>query len=189
MPGFRTIVADPPWPMKGAGPLRGREGFSDAICAASKPMPYSTMSIEEICSLEIPAEKDAHLYVWTTNAFLADAFRVVDAWGFKYSTTLVWAKAPMGGGLGGCYGIATEYVLFARRGTLPATSRVGRNWFNWKRPYDSRGKPKHSAKPAEFFSLVESVSPGPYLEMFARSPRPGWAVWGNEVQSDVEITA
>lgn len=191
LPKYRTVVADPPWPQKGAGPLRGREGFGDSLCAASKQMPYPTMTLEQIASLGVRqlVGNDAHLYVWTTNGFLRAAFDVMQAWGFKYSTTLVWAKRPMGGGLGGCYGIATEYVLFGRRGTLPALQRIGRNWFDWKRPYDERGKPRHSAKPGEFFAMVESVSPGPYLELFARDKRAGWHAWGNEVSNDVTLAA
>jgi N6-adenosine-specific RNA methylase IME4 len=182
---FRTIVADPPWQVM-AGPLTGREGFGDA--QRSKPLPYPTMSVEEITALRVPYVcHDAHLYLWTINRYLREAFTVLEAWGFKYSTTLVWAKAPMGGGLGGCYGLATEYVLFGRRGSLPAKRRIGRNWFDWKRPYDERGKPRHSAKPPEFFELVESVSPGPHLELFARDRRPGWFAWGNEIESDIAI--
>lgn len=179
---YLTIAADPPWPQKGAGPLTGREGFGDAK-GASKEMPYPTMSVADIASLPVAdlVAPNAHLYLWTTNRFLADAFVVMKAWGFDYSTTLVWAKAPMGGGLGGCYGISTEYILFGRRGSLPALSKVGRTWFNWKRPYDHRGKPKHSAKPGEFYDMVRDVSPGPHLELFAREPREGWDVWGNEV--------
>jgi N6-adenosine-specific RNA methylase IME4 len=188
-PEYSTIVADPPWPQKGAGPLRGREGFLDAIRGPSKAMPYSTMTVDAIKALQVPAAKHAHLYLWATNRFLRDAFDVLHAWGFCYSTTLVWVKRPMGGGLGGCYGLATEFVLFGRRGSLRALSRVGRNHFDWKRPYDQRGKPKHSAKPDAFFALVESISPGPYLEMFAREKRLGWHSWGNEVPSDVEVAA
>lgn len=176
---YQTIVADPPWPQKGGGSLMGRAGFLDTG-GKSIPLPYKTMSVEEIKALDIPAGPNAHLYLWTTSGFLADAFGVLRAWGFTYSTTLVWAKAPIGFGLGGAYGIATEFVLFARRGSLPANGRVGRNWFTWKRPYDERGKPKHSAKPPGFFEMVESVSPGPRLEMFARGERPGWDVHGDE---------
>jgi N6-adenosine-specific RNA methylase IME4 len=178
---YRTIVADPPWPQKRGGPLTGREGFLDT--GDSLPMPYRTMSVLEIATLPVQytfADADAHLYLWATSRFLGDAFNVLRAWGFEYSTTLVWAKRPIGHGLGGAYGIATEFVLFARRGSLPAVSRVGRNWFDWKRPYDDRGKPRHSAKPPEFYAMVEQVSPGPYLEMFARDFRLGWDSWGDE---------
>ncbi len=134
-------------------------------------------------------EEGAHLYLWTTNRFLPDAFAVLAAWGFSYSTTLVWAKAPMGGGMGGAYGISTEYVLFGRRGAAPALSRVSGTWFPWKRPYDERGKPQHSAKPAEFFSMVGRISPAPRLELFARRDRPGWDAWGNQAPGAVDLDA
>ena len=184
---YRTIVADPPWPQKGGGPLTGREGFGDT--AGSLPMPYRTMTIDEIRRLVIPAANDSHLYLWTTSGFLRDAFSVLQVWGFRYSTTLVWAKAPIGAGLGGAYGIATEFVLFARRGNAAPRQRVGRNWFDWKRPYDERGKPRHSAKPPEFYAMVEQVSPGPYLEMFARDFRLGWDSWGDEAPASSRVTA
>lgn len=178
-PPYRTIVADPPWPQKGAGALTGPMGFGGAK-GASKPMPYSVMTLEEICALPVAdlAEKDAHLYLWTTNGFLRSAFDVLQAWGFRYSTTLVWAKNPMGGGLGGAYGITTEFVLYARRGALPARQRVTGTWFNWRRPYGSNGKPTHSTKPDGFLDVVEQVSPGPYVELFARRQRLGWDSWG-----------
>jgi hypothetical protein len=76
--------------------------------------------------------------------------------------------------------------LFARRGSAKTLSRVGRNWFTWKRPYDSRGKPRHSAKPPEFFSLVESISPAPRIELFARDERIGWDCWGDESPSSID---
>jgi N6-adenosine-specific RNA methylase IME4 len=187
MTQYATIVADPPWQVM-AGPLNGREGFGDAT-GASRPLAYPSMTVEQIKALQVPAAEDAHLYLWTTSGYLPAAFDVAKAWGFTYSTTLVWAKNVMGGGLGGAYGISTEYVLFCRRGSLKAHGRVGGTWFNWKRPYDERGKPRHSAKPREFFAMVEEVSPGPYLEMFARDKREGWHAWGNEIESDVEIAA
>jgi N6-adenosine-specific RNA methylase IME4 len=182
---YATIVADPPWRTM-AGPLNGREGFGDAT-GASRSLPYPTMTVDAIKALQVPAANDAHLYLWTTNGYLRDAFDVARAWGFEYSTTLVWAKALMGGGLGGAYGISTEFCLYCRRGKLPALNKVGGTWFNWKRPYDERGKPRHSAKPPEFYALVEHVSPGPYLEMFARQKRSRWHAWGNEVENDVAI--
>lgn len=190
MSGYASIVADPPWPQQGGGSLMGREGFLDAG-GESQPLPYKTMSLAAIAAMPVAdlAAADAHLYLWTTSGFLDAAFDVVAAWGFTYSTTLVWAKKPIGYGLGGAYGIATEFVLFARRGSLPAKQKVGRNWFDWKRPYDERGKPKHSAKPPEFFQVVEMVSPGPYLELFARTARNGWDAWGDQAPEPVDLAA
>jgi N6-adenosine-specific RNA methylase IME4 len=190
--GYQTIVADPPWNQKG-GPLKGGvgEGFVFAGKQISRDLPYSTMTLEAINALPIQEllAKDAHLYLWATNRYLPAAFDVVRAWGFTYSTTRVWAKNLMGGGLGGAYRVSTEYVIFARRGSLRELDTVRGTWFNWKRPYDERGKPMHSAKPPEFYEMVEAVSPGPRLELFARRPREGWDVWGNEVACDVEIAA
>lgn len=197
---YRTIVADPPWkvstgrPMSNCsnqvidGDLQKWVGTGDN---ASRPLVYPSMSVNEIKELrpESLAERDAHLYLWTINAYLRDAFDVLQAWGFKHSTTLVWAKTPMGSGLGGCYGLATEYCLFAYRGTQNPLGRIGRNWWNWRRPYNERGKGRHSAKPNEFFEVVEGISPAPRLEMFARAPREGWHVWGNEVLPDVIVPA
>lgn len=189
MSSYRCIVADPPWPQKGGGTLRGREGWHDSQ-GASLPMKYRTMPIPEIAALDVRSLADpagCHLYLWATNGFLRDAFDVARAWGFTFSTLLTWAKKPMGGGLGGAYGISSEYVLFARRGTLPALSRVRGTWFPWKRPYDERGKPMHSAKPGAFFEMVESVSPGPRLELFARRARIGWDSWGDQAPGAVAL--
>ena len=196
MIAYSTIVADPPWaqrtgPMSGGGMGLGFIGGQ----RASQPLAYPTMTLEQIKALPVGdlAAADAHLYVWATNQFLPGAFQVLTAWGFRYSTTLVWRKALMGGGLGGAWRINTEFVLFARRGTLSATGVVRGTCFDWKRPYGppvkqgERRQTMHSVKPDEFQDLVESVSPGPYLELFARRRRLGWDVWGNEVESDVEL--
>jgi N6-adenosine-specific RNA methylase IME4 len=193
MSKFRVIVADPPWKVS-TGRTLGRYEMKDGkqlfgvTDNTARKLAYPHMTVAQISALPVSqvAAADAHLYLWTINRYLREAFDVMAAWGFSYSTTLVWAKKPMGGGLGGCYGLATEFVLFGRRGTHRATSRIGRNWFDWKRPYFN-GYPKHSAKPAEFYEMVQQVSSGPYLEMFARSERPGWSVWGNEVESEVKL--
>lgn len=188
---YRCVVADPPWPQKGGGTLRGREGFLDCG-GASMPMPYRTMSVEQISALpvaELAHPDGAHLYLWTTNGFLERSYDVARAWGFKPSTLLTWAKAPMGGGLGGAYGISTEFCLYARRGQLAPIARARGTWWNWKRPYDERGKPMHSAKPPEFYELVETVTPGPRVELFARRDRPGWDVWGDQAPGSIEWRA
>jgi N6-adenosine-specific RNA methylase IME4 len=87
----------------------------------------------------------------------------------------------LGGGLGRAYRLSTEFILLARRGVLKETETVRGSWFNWKRLFYENRKPKHSAKPPEFFEIVERVTLGPRLELFARSPREGWDVWGKEV--------
>jgi N6-adenosine-specific RNA methylase IME4 len=173
---YRTIVADPPWHVK-AGP----RSFHDQG-ERSRLLAYPTLSVAEIATLPVGgfAAVDAHLYLWTINAYVEDAFMVARAWGFKPSTLLVWCKAPKGRGMGGTFGLSTEFVLFARRGTLAAKERCSRSWFQW-----TRGG--HSQKPEAFLDLVESVSPGPYLELFARRNRLGWDTWGNEALEHVAV--
>ena len=171
---FQCIVADPPWNVK-AGPPWASGG-------KTRPLTYPTMSVEEIAALDVAslAADNAHLYLWTINKYVEQSYAVARAWGFKPSTLLVWAKNPHGLGLGGTYVLTTEYVLFCRRGTLPAHQRVDTSWWNW-----TRGP--HSKKPQAFQDMVETVSPGPYLELFARRKRIGWSVWGNEVKNDVVL--
>jgi N6-adenosine-specific RNA methylase IME4 len=133
------------------------------------------------------AADDCSLYLWTVNAHVEHAYHVARGWGFSPSTLCVWAKNPMGGGLGGAFGITTEYFLYARRGK-PTEKRTTGTWFNWKRYYVN-GHPSHSSKPDGFYDLVEQVSPGPYLEMFARRARLGWDYWGDESLQTAEVSA
>jgi N6-adenosine-specific RNA methylase IME4 len=189
---YNTIVADPPWEQKAGRPLSGGYKLVDGkqvfnpVSNSSENLPYQTMTVPEICKLKVPSAENSHLYLWVTNKYLKDAFDVMKAWGFEYSTTIVWCKNRMGGGLGGAHRVSTEFCLFGRKGKLSAIGVGESTWYNWKRPYFN-GKPRHSAKPPEFYELVETVSPGNYLEMFCRKPRTGWSSWGNEIQSDVEI--
>ena len=143
------------------------------------------MTAAEIAAVPVSdmAEDDAHLYLWTTQRYIPDAFAIATAWGFTYSTTLVWAKTPMGIGPGGTFTPNAEFVLFARRGSLAASRRVDSCWYQWPRTHE------HSRKPEAFLDLVEQVSPGPYLELFARRQRLGWDTWGNECRCDVEMVA
>jgi N6-adenosine-specific RNA methylase IME4 len=167
---YRTIVADPPWPIN-ESPGSGWNGR-----AAKQPLPYSTLSLDAIRSLpvaDLASPDGAHLYLWAINRYLDDAFDVCRAWGFQFSKVLVWCKPPQGKIGRGAFGATTEYVLFARRGSLAHTNWVDRNWWNWPRG-------RHSAKPEAFLDIVEQVSPGPYVELFARRDRLGWDTWGNE---------
>lgn len=192
MTRYRTIVADPPWKVQ-TGRIKGAErGFVNMPSnAPSRPLSYPTMTVDEIAALPVReiADTAAHLYLWTINKYVEDAYRVARAWGFKPSTLLVWAKPPMGGGgLGGTFKIRTEYLLFARRGTLGSTDWEGSNW--WEVPrVNEGGRFIHSAKPDFFLDLIERVSPGPYLEMFARRARFGWDYWGDESLGTAEMAA
>lgn len=192
---YRTIVADPPWDTK-AGPASGDYTVRDGVqvwnlsSTKTRDLPYPPLSVEQISALPIAdlAEMDAHLYLWTTNGYLPLAFEVLRAWGFKYSTTLVWAKTPFGGGgLGGAWRITTEFLLYARRGSPNDLGHHIGTWFHVKREYDERGKPQHGRKPAFFIDQIEQISPGPYLELFARRQRLGWDTWGNEALEHVSL--
>jgi N6-adenosine-specific RNA methylase IME4 len=170
--GFRCIVADPPWQQSMMGQyLKRRKN-----CA--KCLPYPTMTVDQIKALPVGsmAEPDAHLWLWTTNAFLEDGFAVLRAWGFRYLAPIHWVKPS---GLGNYFIHRTQTILFGYRKTcrFPAR-RYAPNVF-------TTGLPKrHSEKPEEAFKLIEAVSPWPRLELFARRSRPGWTVWGNEVEAN-----
>jgi N6-adenosine-specific RNA methylase IME4 len=151
---------------------------------------YPVMPLEEIIKLPVAAmaASDCHLYLWTTNAFLADgsAAQVARAWGFKPTTVLTWTKEKKGSDgepsmkTGFHFRGATEHIVFCTRGR---TAQKGP-----PRP-TSYFSPRaaHSEKPQMFFDLAVEKSSGPYLEMFARSARPGWDRWGNELPNTVEL--
>lgn len=186
---YRTIVADPPWQYGhfnsfSSGSTEHTRKY--AVGRSPAPLPYPAMRLEQITALPIGeiAEDDAHLYLWTTQRYLWDAPVVVRAWGFHPSTVLTWCKRTAGA-LGGAFSSSTEFVVFARRGSLAPKMRWPSTWFEAKRPY-AKG-PIHSAKPEAFLDIVEQVSPGPYLELFARRNRLGWDTWGNESLEHVEL--
>lgn len=180
MTGYQVIVADPPWPGKRGSGYRWRTGRPSGH---RRELDYPTLSVAEITALPVEtlAASDARLFLWTTQRFLRAAFTVAEAWGFSYSCSLVWCKAPHGWGPGGAFQGTVEFVIYARRGTPDRIAQVDRQWWTWPRG-------RHSAKPEEFLAMVESF-PGPRLELFARRRRPGWDAWGNEVESDVELAA
>lgn len=177
---YRTIVADPPWPMPSGGPRNVRD-WNPGVPSA---LPYPTMTLEAIAGLPVKTLSlpDAHLYLWTTNATLEASYDIIRGWGFRPSQLLVWAKTPRGLGMGGAFTNTTEFVVFARRGSLKPTARQDTTWWNWRRG-------RHSQKPEAFLDIVEQVSPGPYLEMFARRDRLGWDTWGNESLGTAELAA
>jgi N6-adenosine-specific RNA methylase IME4 len=180
---YRTIVADQPW----SGSTYTRPGWKWREGRPSgeiRPLDYETMELDDLASLPVRdmAEKNAHLYIWTTNAHLRETYWLAEAWGFLPVATLVWCKEPRGFGVGGTFQSNVEFVLFCRRGSLAALTTHNTRWFRWPRS-------DHSAKPEAFLDLVESVSPAPRLEMFARRQRLGWDTWGDEALPHVELTA
>ena len=164
---FATIVIDPPWDW-------GDEGDADQLGRA-RPT-YGTMSLQEIATLPVGtlADTDCHLYLWITNRSLPKGFGLLEAWGFRYVTCLTWVKPSFG--LGNYFRGSTEQVLFAVRGSQPLRRKdVGTHFLA------ERGAGGHSSKPDAFYTLIETCSPGPYLEMFARTARPNWTGWGGEL--------
>lgn len=183
---YRTIVIDPPWPYESWPTSPARIPKGAIFDGRRTPIPYETMSIGQIMALPVAqlAEKDGcHVYLWTTNRYLPRAFQVLEIWGVRYSQVLVWAKTPMGKGPGGTWAQSTEYVLVGRIGNAPWKCRLDSTWFNWPR----MGTGSHSRKPEHFLDMVEQVSPGPYVELFARRHRLGWDVWGYESANTAQL--
>lgn len=164
---YRCIVIDPPYPMqKIEREERPKQGAY---------LDYPTMELEAIAALPIADLADVegcHLYVWTTQKFLPDTLKLIEAWGFRYQCLMTWVKPTGMTPYSWMYN--TEFVVFARVGNLPLT----RNGLKLSFEAASNG---HSVKPTIFYDRVLSASPEPRLEMFARQSREGFSVWGNEV--------
>lgn len=192
---YNVVYADPPWPQKagrkmsGYKKVNGKEIWnSDHV--KTENLPYETMTVDEIAAIPVKeiVPKDAFLFMWVTNKYLLKSEKVIKAWGFEYIACITWKKKRMGGGLGGVVRITSEHLLFCRRGNLKAVGNIPESVIEAKRPYVN-GSPCHSKKPECFAEMIESVSPaGRKLEMFARSPRVGWDVFGNEVENSISIT-
>lgn len=172
--GYRTIVADPPWevsPRMGAGGRRRR----------ATQVPYSFLTLEEIKALNVGgmAASDAHLYLWTTRRLFreGEAAAVARAWGFEPKGEIIWGLRNAG--MGGFLGNGHEPILVATRGRCPFPKNLLPGGVEFWRQTYLHGK-QHSAKPDAFLDLVEQVSPGPYVELFARRARFGWDYWGDE---------
>lgn len=177
--GFATVLADPPWRFANrTGKVAPEHRRLDR---------YSTMPLDAIKALNVKSvlSPNAHLYLWVPNALLPDGLEVMSAWGFRYVSNIVWAKrridgGPDGRGVGFYFRNVTELLLFGVRGSM-RTLAPGRSQVNM---IETR-KREHSRKPDEQYDLIESCSPGAYLEMFARHKRKGWTVWGDESSEDV----
>lgn len=171
---YATVLADPPWQFS------NRTG---KVAPEHKRLArYETLALRDI--MEIPVagalEEAAHLYLWVPNALLQEGLQVMEAWGFTYKTNIVWQKIrkdgePDGRGVGFYFRNTTELLLFGVRGSM-RTLAPGRSQVN---VIKSR-KREHSRKPDEQYDLIESCSPGPYLELFARNTRTGWNGWGKQ---------
>lgn len=155
---YRTIVIDPP--------------FSFASTNEKSSPLYATMSQDELLTLRVAewVEDDAHLYLWSSNATLREAFALMENWGFRYLTMLTWVKTPVFG-LGAYFRSTTEHCLFGVRGSLPTRAKDIPTHF-------IAPKTNHSAKPDLFYEIVERASFPAFLDVFARKERRGWTTWG-----------
>ena len=172
---FGTLLADPPW--------RFHNRSGKVAPEHSRLLRYATMDIDDIAAPPVAriAAATAHLYLWVPNALLAEGLRVMAAWGFAYKTNLVWQKlrkdgGPDGRGVGFYFRNVTELLLFGVRGRHARTREAGRRQVNVM----ASRKREHSRKPDEQYPIIEACSPAPWIELFARGARHGWAVWGEQ---------
>jgi N6-adenosine-specific RNA methylase IME4 len=176
---FATILADPPWQ------FANRTGkIAPEHARLSR---YGTMTLDEIAKLPISefVEPTAHLYLWCPNALLPEGLAVMKAWGFNYKSNIVWHKIRKDGGsdgrgVGFYFRNVTELILFGVRGKNARTLAPGRRQVNLL----GTRKREHSRKPDEQYKIIEACSPGPFVELFARGARDGWASWGNEANEN-----
>lgn len=170
-PPFGCIVADPPW------------RFGNKASRAAAENHYPTMATHEIATMLVHgypihqiAAPSAHLYLWVTAGHMEDAFKVLWAWDFQFVMTLPWVKMKDGApqmGMGNYFRHAHEECLFATRNKQTALAHDELSVI-----LAPRGD--HSEKPEALQDKAERVSPGPYIELFARRQRPGWYCWGNQ---------
>jgi N6-adenosine-specific RNA methylase IME4 len=177
---FNTILADPPWQ------FQNRTGkMAPEHRRLSR---YGTMDLGAILQMPVAdiAAEPAHLYLWVPNAMLPEGLKVMAAWGFNYKSNIVWHKirkdgGPDGRGVGFYFRNTTELILFGVRGKSARTEAPGRRQVN----IIKTRKREHSRKPDELYDVIEACSRGPFLELFARGPRKGWSVWGDQSEGYV----
>lgn len=184
---YGVIYADPAWKFKSfAPPKPGQKGRRDA------ERHYPTMTLAEIKAMPVKeiAAKDCHLMMWCTWPFLEHGLQVMNAWGFRYSSSFqVWFKMKKGFsrsrqfitlpndmhiGSGHTTRKNTEFILLGRRG---APKRLAKDI--WEPIFEPVRE--HSRKPDRVPSDIERYANGPYIELNARTERPGWDQWGNEI--------
>jgi N6-adenosine-specific RNA methylase IME4 len=173
----RCIVLDPNWPEQGGGRVkRGADRHYKIITKAQ--CPHEILRTVYQSGVWNPDPKGCHCWLFVTNNYLEDGLFVLKALGFRYVNKLTWNKVKNGKvqkGLGQYFFGSDEVCLFGVMGRLKAQQRVPTSF--------SAERTEHSRKPDEAFRLIELVSPGPRLEMYARRPRQNWQVWGDEVKA------
>lgn len=170
--GYGLILADPPWRFK----LHAETGESKSPQAH-----YACMSLGDLARLPVAklAMDDCAMIMWATAPMLPDAIALLECWGFEYKSAGAWAKQSSTGaswafGTGFCFRSAAEFFLLGTRGYPKSRSKSVRNLI-------VSPVREHSRKPDDMHAMCEQLYPGPYAELFARARRPGWDVWGNEI--------
>lgn len=164
---YRVIYADPPW------------SYNDKLdldCSGGAEKHYNTMPLDAIAALPVGriAEKNAVLFMWTTNPLIFDSKQIFEAWGFTYKSMFIWDKVKTG--MGHYNSVRHEMLLICTRGSCtPDTPRLFDSVQSIERSEN------HSEKPQEFREIIETLYAGERIELFARTKRDGWDVWGNEV--------
>jgi N6-adenosine-specific RNA methylase IME4 len=178
---FKTILADPPW--------RFINRTGKVAPEHRRLSRYGTLTVDEIAGLPVEqaVEATAHLYLWVPNALLPEGLQVMRAWGFSYKSNIIWHKLRKDGGsdgrgVGFYFRNVTEMMLFGTRGKNARTLAPGRRQVN----YMGTRKREHSRKPDEQYDIIESCSPGPHLELFARGVREKWTTWGDQADDKYE---
>jgi N6-adenosine-specific RNA methylase IME4 len=171
---FGVILADPPWRF---------DNWSKAGEWKNAARHYPCLTLEELKALRVSLNMDficapdSALIMWATFPMLPQAIELMAAWGFAYKSGGAWAKMSRNGnpafGAGYLYRSAAELWLLGTRGSPKVRSRSVRNLIVAERR-------EHSRKPDQMHDDIERLFDGPYLEMFARAPRDGWTVWGNQ---------
>ena len=166
---YPCMLLDPAWPMQQKTGSRGAGRH------------YPLLTLDQIKSLPVASLADpdsSHCWLWVTNAALRYGYEVLEAWGFTPMSILTWVKPRYG--LGQYIRNASEHILLGVRGNAPAMFHGQSSWF--MAPLQ-----RHSEKPQEIYDIIERISPGPRLELFARKRRHGWDAWGLDVPSDIFI--
>ena len=181
MKKYQIIYADPPWRYSG-GKGKNSKAWGNSLSS------YKCMKLEEICSLPISeiSDKDCSLFLWTTFPMLKAGMEVLERWGFKYKTTaFVWVKKYKNNkdycGMGYWTRSGAELCLLGIKGK---PMRICPN----VRQIITHIVEKHSHKPQEVRERIFQLMGGlPRIELFTRQKTEGWDVWGNEVESDIEL--
>ena len=173
MKKYQIIYADPPWQYRDTA--RYKNFRPHGMGAVHH---YSVMPTDDICNLKVPSDRNSILFLWVTTPFLEDGFKVLNAWGYKYKTALYWDKVNFG--TGHYFRGQVEVLLVGVKGKIKAFHKQIRNLIREKNT-------KHSKKPHKVYEIIDSLGYETKLELFAREKTPGWDVWGNEVDSDIEL--